>query len=610
MNTKLALIIAVLFCAAGNSSLAQLCTDVNACNFNLDEPCVFPGDPCDDSDFTTTNDSFNQNCECAGTSQESQVLIEFYDLGNNGYTGTNISLENQQTGEVFGPFTLENGEFGQQELILPNGCYDVISTNDAQDDEVYFTVTSSSEVGSQSITGVANDITSLGVGVISGCLDPEAYNYNPDAMCDSGECYVCDIDGACDPNDMGLLAPAPCNLVTICGPGFYYIKDHTSGTVGSGVCKDIALPDKLGDYEVLLIPVSGTMEILYSTNKAASAPRCYYIDENGCGLEEFDWTKPKKKLLSMTDPCDLGWEGIRYDLCDEGFNLIYTGSLMDAEFGNMISNGFDVLDLPPGCYNLKFRADDCFYPCQEFSLINLDEDTPELSGIVSEEFFSFSIEVDECVYGCTDENALNYDLNATNECFGDNSCCEFSPANNTCNDAIPLETLIEYDWNTVNADASAISCISNPAPDLWYSYSSLCDMRFTLSAFSNQYPMIQVYEGCPDGDGQEIYCPEPTTSPLNKITIDGREGITYYIQLSTDSNISNTGNGKIELTEEGCVGCTNPLAENYDENADLDNGLCLCIECPGDFDGDGAVNISDLGGFLGAFGSSCFPPED
>jgi hypothetical protein len=27
--------------------------------------------------------------------------------------------------------------------------------------------------------------------------------------------------------------------------------------------------------------------------------------------------------------------------------------------------------------------------------------------------------------------------------------------------------------------------------------------------------------------------------------------------------------------------------------------------CPGDFSGDGYVNVNDLGGFLGAFGTQC-----
>jgi len=55
-----------------------------------------------------------------------------------------------------------------------------------------------------------------------------------------------------------------------------------------------------------------------------------------------------------------------------------------------------------------------------------------------------------------------------------------------------------------------------------------------------------------------------------------------------------------------CTGCTYEYAEEYNPNAIIDDGSCSeNIACPGDFSGDGFVNVSDLGGFLGAFGESC-----
>jgi hypothetical protein len=55
-----------------------------------------------------------------------------------------------------------------------------------------------------------------------------------------------------------------------------------------------------------------------------------------------------------------------------------------------------------------------------------------------------------------------------------------------------------------------------------------------------------------------------------------------------------------------CTGCTYEYAEEYDPSAVIDDGSCSeNIACPGGFSGDGFVNVSDLGGFLGAFGESC-----
>lgn len=51
--------------------LAAGCTDDSACNFDAaagfdDGSCEFPGDACDDGDASTTNDVYNDLCECAG----------------------------------------------------------------------------------------------------------------------------------------------------------------------------------------------------------------------------------------------------------------------------------------------------------------------------------------------------------------------------------------------------------------------------------------------------------------------------------------------------------------------------------------------------------------
>ena len=70
-----------------------------------------------------------------------------------------------------------------------------------------------------------------------------------------------------------------------------------------------------------------------------------------------------------------------------------------------------------------------------------------------------------------------------------------------------------------------------------------------------------------------------------------------------------------------CSGCTYATATNYASTATIDDGTCvfpditldnqdvydegLASACLGDFTGDGNVNVSDLGGFLGAFGTEC-----
>jgi hypothetical protein len=52
------------------------------------------------------------------------------------------------------------------------------------------------------------------------------------------------------------------------------------------------------------------------------------------------------------------------------------------------------------------------------------------------------------------------------------------------------------------------------------------------------------------------------------------------------------------------VGCTFATAPNYDPLATMDNGTCI-VTCPGDLNGDGHVQLTDLLDFLIAFGLYC-----
>ena len=52
------------------------CMDSQACNYNPyvttnDGSCVYPGDPCNDNNSNTINDTYNSNCDCVGVATES-----------------------------------------------------------------------------------------------------------------------------------------------------------------------------------------------------------------------------------------------------------------------------------------------------------------------------------------------------------------------------------------------------------------------------------------------------------------------------------------------------------------------------------------------------------
>jgi hypothetical protein len=110
---------------------------------------------------------------------------------------------------------------------------------------------------------------------------------------------------------------------------------------------------------------------------------------------------------------------------------------------------------------------------------------------------------------------------------------------------------------------------------------------------------------------------------LNLTTNDFGEGTTVH------SHCSSPIEGLIYSSEELSQGCTDDSACNYSSLAIYDDYSCLYIgdECSlnpdytasymdencncleqilGDFTGDGSINVTDLGGFLGVFGSCNF----
>ena len=95
----------------------------------------------------------------------------------------------------------------------------------------------------------------------------------------------------------------------------------------------------------------------------------------------------------------------------------------------------------------------------------------------------------------------------------------------------------------------------------------------------------------------------PTASFDDGSCIERVEGCTDLGAVNYNIN-ANSDDGSCIQPLAGCTDCS---ADNYNPAATSDDGSCIAApnECPGDFTGDGFVNVSDLGGFLGAFGSEC-----
>lgn len=122
-------------------------------------------------------------------------------------------------------------------------------------------------------------------------------------------------------------------------------------------------------------------------------------------------------------------------------------------------------------------------------------------------------------------------------------------------------------------------------------------------------------------DGNSLQCTaadsyqwllDGTPIPTANNSLHTPENSGVYSCIVTDSDgCEFTTTEYISLVVGGTYleGCTIQCSSNFNPLATIDDGSCTtdwsCGTCPGDFTGDGFINVNDLGGFLGVFGGEC-----
>ena len=191
--------------------------------------------------------------------------------------------------------------------------------------------------------------------------------------------------------------------------------------------------------------------------------------------------------------------------------------------------------------------------------------------------------------GCTDASACNYDLTAqcdNGSCILPDGCTDASACNYDLTAQCDNGSCATFD-ECGNCGGTDTAGCTDPAADNFDATAdcddSSCVVGGCTYSFALNYNALSTYD---DGSCQErIYgCISPTA-------------LNYNVSANTDD-----GSCVFEL-----LGCTDCSADNYNSAATTDDGSCIAPPnvCLGDYSGDGYVNVSDLGGFLGAFGSIC-----
>ena len=383
-----------------------------------------------------------------------------------------------------------------------------------------------------------------------GCMDPNACNYNPEAIEDNGSCQYyddCMVCGGDNTTCVGCTDSEACN----------YSPDHTiddgSCVYGNGVT--IYVGGGSWDNEISWTlttagEIVGTGDI--TTQELCVGDGCY--------------------TFMMYDSYGDGWNGATYSIIDNASgNVIATGDLDSAMSGDGQTEGEDYFSIGDV---------DCGIGCTDPNACNYDTNAGYDDG--------------SCIYdciGCTDQEACNYDDFATQddgsclyfdecgECGGDNSSCLGCTDPNACN----------YNPNATFDDGSCVTggsgIMVNIYTDTYNGETSwqISDLT-SVVASGGDYPESFVLY-------QELLCLEDGcyTFTINDSFGDGiccAYGEGYY-ELIVNGEIIATG-GEFSSNESVtfCVGgsemgCTDEAACNFNPNASMDDGSCTydCFGC-------------------------------
>ena len=434
-----------------------------------------------------------------------------------------------------------------------------------------------------------------GIGTVSdstieGCTDPIALNYDPLATTDDGSCIAvvngCMDSSACNYDSTANQDDGSCEYCS-CGTPIVGCKDPTAcnynpfADCDDGTCTGL----------------SGCTNSLYAEYNALNPATC---DDGSCyGL--LGCTNP---AASNYDPLAIVNDGSCVACvygCTNPADFNYDASA-NCDDGSCIASVYGCTDssATTATYNPNANVDDgsCLYEvygCTDSSASNWYGNVPANTTLIDD---------GSCEYlGCIDSLACNYDPYAN---VDDGSCV--LPAGCDDDSYLEYDPLITYCPDNANA---CITLIVNGCMDcgtIWegQNLGQFCDGVSAASSLgaTNYNPLANVNSGC---TYPTLGCMDPLACNYNGTATVSDGSCTYAATLfgaNTDCN-GDCLTGFVDVNGS-CVsivlGCTDPLACNYNASANVDDGSCNtvygCMDC-------GTVWESNLGTVANPSNTTC-----
>ena len=207
------------------------CMNPAACNYNplatVDNgSCILPGSPCDDNNANTINDMIDANCNCTGTAIipgcMNPAACNYNPLANvedNSclFPGSPCDDGNPNTmNDSINPDCICAGILIVEGCMDPNSCtYDSLANVD--NNTCIYPDTPCDDNNPDTFNDVLDSLCNcVGTLYVSGCMDPNACNYNPLANIDDQTCIL--PGSPCDDNNVMTINDSidvNCNCVGI-----------------------------------------------------------------------------------------------------------------------------------------------------------------------------------------------------------------------------------------------------------------------------------------------------------------------------------------------------------------------------------------------------------